>query len=302
MGTDPGKPFFSPRQRRTVEAFADVFIEGQDEALSPAQIADRIDAQLQRIRSKRTRSLGLVLLGVEYVLPLASLRVKPFSRLDAPARRKLIDRHLSRAKAGSVLRNLAKLRALFLAGYYDDEAAHKSIGFLEVAQRQRNNGRPPRVTPRDPLPVDAPDPERVYDLCIVGWGAGGSVIAHHAATAGLDVLVLEEGELVAPERIRHSEGEMAALLYKEGGLQTTVDLGMSILQGRAVGGTTFVNNAICFRLDDKDGRLNRGAPDVLGAWERLGAHVDRGALRDAYDRVEKMLGVEQISKEVGGRN
>ena len=77
---------------------------------------------------------------------------------------------------------------------------------------------------------------------------------------------------------------------------------MSILQGRVVGGTTFVNNAICFRLDDADGRLNGGAPDVLGAWERLGAHVDRGALRDAYDRVEETLGVEQISEDVGGRN
>jgi choline dehydrogenase-like flavoprotein len=302
MATDPGKRFFSPRQRRTVEAFADVFIEGRDEALTAAEIADRIDLQLRRIRSKRTRSLGFVLLGVEYLLPLASLRLKPFSRLDAPARRSLIDRHLSRAKAGSLLRNLAKLRALFLAGYYDDEAAHASIGFLEVAQRQRNNGRPPRVTPGDPLPVDAPDPERVYDLCVVGSGAGGSVIAHHAAMAGLDVLVLEEGELVLPEQITHSEGEMTALLYKEGGLQTTVDLGMSILQGRAVGGTTFVNNAICFRLDDKDGRLNSGAPDVLGAWERLGAPVDRGALREAYDRVEDMLGVKQISEEVGGRN
>ena len=57
---------------------------------------------------------------------------------------------------------------------------------------------------------------------------------------------------------------MTALLYKEGGLQTTVDLGMSILQGRAVGGTTYINNAICFRLDDDDGtRVNPNAPDVL---------------------------------------
>jgi choline dehydrogenase-like flavoprotein len=302
MATDPGTRFFSPRQRRTVEAFADVFIEGRDEALTPAEIADNVDDQLLRIRSNRTRSLGLVLWGVEYLLPLASLRLTPFSRLDAAKRRTLIDRHLSRAKAGSLLRNLAKLRALFLAGYYDDEAAHKSIGFLDVAQRRRNDGLSPLVTRRDPLPVDAPDPERVYDLCIVGSGAGGSVIAHHAAKAGLDVLVLEEGELVAPEQINHSEGEMTALLYKEGGLQTTVDLGMSILQGRAVGGTTFVNNAICFRLDDADGRLNPGAPDVLGAWARLGAQVDRGALRTAYDRVEDMLGIEQISVDIGGRN
>jgi choline dehydrogenase-like flavoprotein len=90
---------------------------------------------------------------------------------------------------------------------------------------------------------------------------------------------------------------MTAKLYKEGGLQTTVDLGMSILQGRAVGGTTFVNNAICFRLDE-----NPGAPDVLGDWEHLGAHIDRGALSAAYKRVETKLGVEQIPTDVGGPN
>src|SRR4051812_20760687 len=120
MATDPGTTFFSARQRRTVEAFADVFIEGAVEALSPAQIADNIDAQLLRIRSKRAGSLRLVLFGVEYLLPLASLRLKPFSRLDAPARRKLIGRHLSRAQGGTPLRHPAKPPALFPARYHDN--------------------------------------------------------------------------------------------------------------------------------------------------------------------------------------
>jgi choline dehydrogenase-like flavoprotein len=303
MATEDGKRFFSARQRRTLEAFADVFIEGRDEALTPVEVAERIDAQLKRIRSKRTRSLGLILFGVEYVFPLASGYVRPFSRLDAAKRRRLIDRHLARAKAGSLLRNLAKLRALFLAGYYDDLAAHRSIGFLEVAERPRNHGHAPAVTSRPRLPIGAPMPGRTYDLCVIGSGAGGSVIAHHAAAAGHDVLVLEEGPLVPPTAIRASEGEMTALLYKEGGLQTTVDLGMTILQGRVVGGTTYINNAICFRLDDHDQtRVNPQAPDVLADWEALGAHVDRSALAAAYDRVESTLGVDEISDVVGGRN
>jgi choline dehydrogenase-like flavoprotein len=111
------------------------------------------------------------------------------------------------------------------------------------------------------------------------------------------VIVLEEGKHFKPSDIKPSEAAMTAKLYKEGGLQTTVDLGMSILQGRAVGGTTFVNNAICFRLDE-----NPNAPDVLRDWEHLGAHIDRDELSAAYQRVEAALGVEQISKDVGGRN
>jgi choline dehydrogenase-like flavoprotein len=302
MATDTGKPFFSARQRRTVEAFAEVFIEGDGEALTPAEVAERIDVQLRRIHSNRTSSLSVILFGVEYVFPLASGHLRPFSRLSAAKRRALIDRHLARAQAGSLLRNLAKLRALFLAGYYDDLAAHKSIGFLEVAERPRNRGHAPAVTPRPRLPTAAPDTGREYDLCVVGSGAGGSVIAQHAAATGLDVLVLEEGALIAPQQIHHSEGAMTALLYKEGGLQTTVDLGMTILQGRAVGGTTFVNNAICFRLDDDHTRMNSHARDVLAEWEGLGAHVDRVALARAYDRVEEKLGIREISEQVGGRN
>jgi choline dehydrogenase-like flavoprotein len=298
MATDDGTRFLSPRQRRTVEAFAEVFIEGDGEALTPGEVADRIDAQLaDRSHSKRTRSLRLVLFGIEYLFPLVSLRLRPFSKLGAPARRELIDDHLRRAKAGSPLRNLAKLRALFLAGYYDDPAAHRSIGFVEIADRPRNQGRLPDVTQRPRLELGSPDPDRVYDVVVIGSGAGGSVIAHHAATSGRSVLVLEEGRLFGPDDIDQSEAAMTAKLYKEGGLQTTVDLGMSILQGRAVGGTTFINNAICFRLDE-----NPGAPDVLRDWERLGAHIDRGELLAAYQRVEDKLGVEQIPADVGGPN
>ena len=83
MATDDGTRFLSPRQRRTVEAFAEVFIEGDGEALTPGDVADRIDEQLvQRRDSKRTRSLRLVLFGVEYLFPLVSLRLRPFSRLS----------------------------------------------------------------------------------------------------------------------------------------------------------------------------------------------------------------------------
>jgi choline dehydrogenase-like flavoprotein len=303
MATDNGKRFLSPRERRTVEAFAEVFIEGRDEALTPCQVADAIDKQLvDRSGSKRTRSLRVVLFGIEYLFPLVSLHVGRFSRLSYDARHKLIDRHLKRAKAGSPLRNLAKLRALFLAAYYDDRRAHESIGFIEVPDRRRNDGREPEVFERPEVKRRPLSPDCVYDLCVIGSGAGGSVIAHHAATAAHSVVVLEEGEQFGPCDITKSEAEMTAKLYKEGGLQTTVDLGMSILQGRALGGTTFINNAICFRLDADRKHMNERAPDVLAEWERLGANVDRGALSAAYDRVEDKLRIHPIPDDVAGRN
>ena len=92
---------------------------------------------------------------------------------------------------------------------------------------------------------------------------------------------------------------MVARLYKEHGLQTTVDLGMTILQGRALGGTTFVNNAICFRLGDPALRAPRGA-GVLEDWRALGAAIDEPALHRAYDAIEHELGVARVPDPLVG--
>jgi len=51
-------------------------------------------------------------------------------------------------------------------------------------------------------------------------------------------VLLEEGRYVEAREITHNEGRMSTLLYNEGGLQTTVDLGMTILQGRWPSRTT----------------------------------------------------------------
>jgi choline dehydrogenase-like flavoprotein len=67
---------------------------------------------------------------------------------------------------------------------------------------------------------------------------------------------------------------------------------MTLLQGRCLGGTTVINNAICFRMND-DG-LYQGMPDTLESWRALGARIDRGGLRAAYERVESMLGVRSL--------
>lgn len=39
-----------------------------------------------------------------------------------------------------------------------------------------------------------PPEDRLFDVCIVGSGAAGSVVAHHCAALGLEVLILERGD------------------------------------------------------------------------------------------------------------
>jgi choline dehydrogenase-like flavoprotein/UDP-2,3-diacylglucosamine pyrophosphatase LpxH len=286
--------FFSRRERRTVAAFAEVFIEGQDEVLTPAEIAANLDAHLLRVRSKRKGSLRLVLFVIEYLLPLLSLR-GPFSRLSPATRRRIIERHLAGPRASRLGRNLAKIRALFCIGYYGDPRVFDSIHFALPAQQPRY--RPGDLQPlpnRPPVPIAPPaSGESVIeaDVCVVGSGAGGAVVAYHAAAAGLRVVVLEEGRYVRTPELAHDEPVMSAMLYKESGLQATVDLGMTILQGRVLGGTTVINNAICFRIGDP--ALTPGRR-TLEDWAALGAVVDRARLDASYDAVEEMIRVRPL--------
>jgi choline dehydrogenase-like flavoprotein len=270
------------REQRTVAAFADAFIAGDREVLTPAEVAANVAAHVGAMRSKRIRSLGVLLWAIEYLLPLTVGRWR-FSRMSAAARRRLIERRVTGPHA--LLRQLSKLRVLFVAGYYDDPRAHADIG----VRRTRV------IVPRDlpPLPVRPPAAGEVTieaDLCVIGSGAGGAVIAAHAARAGRRVVLLEEGPQVRGTEMTGRENAMSALLFKESGLQSTVDLGMTVLQGRALGGTTLINNCICLRLDD-DGIV---PGDTLARWERLGAPIDPAALAESYDAVEQRLGVARI--------
>lgn len=128
-----------------------------------------------------------------------------------------------------------------------------------------------------------------YDVIVIGSGAAGSVLAYRLARAGLSVLVLERGRRENTETFTHNEYEMMPRLYKNGGLQTTVDNDITILQGETVGGSTVINNAIWLRA-------NLG--HVLPAWERSGAHIDRARLEYAYADLERALKVTPIPPEL----
>jgi choline dehydrogenase-like flavoprotein len=85
------------------------------------------------------------------------------------------------------------------------------------------------------------------DVVIVGTGAGGGTAAEVLASAGLRVLMLEEGGLVSSTEFRMLESEAYPALYQESAARKTADKGITILQGRTVGGTTVVNWTSSFR-------------------------------------------------------
>jgi len=99
------------------------------------------------------------------------------------------------------------------------------------------------------------------DVVIVGSGAGGGVTAEILALSGLKVVIVEEGGLKSSRDFRMREAEAYPSLYQESAARKTRDKGVTILQGRTVGGSTTVNWTSSFRTP----------PATLAFWrERYG--------------------------------
>ncbi len=132
-------------------------------------------------------------------------------------------------------------------------------------------------------------------VCVIGSGAGGAVVAKELAEGGVDVCLLEEGAYYRGADFTGRPREMMDLLYRNRGLTGTVGrLNIPIPLGKCVGGTTTINSGTCYR-----------APDyVLEAWQRdFGvADVLAAELQPYYERVEHEINVEPVADAVYGKN
>jgi choline dehydrogenase-like flavoprotein len=93
------------------------------------------------------------------------------------------------------------------------------------------------------------------DAVVIGSGAGGGPAAAALAESGLDVLVLEAGPRLEARDFSDDEGEMRMRL---GRAVTTDDAGQSLYAGSCVGGSTVINDCLCWRTPQ----------EVLEHWRR----------------------------------
>jgi choline dehydrogenase-like flavoprotein len=123
--------------------------------------------------------------------------------------------------------------------------------------------------------------ERTCDVCIVGSGAGGAVLAAQLVELGLSVVMLEEGS--HHTRFKLEEATAYPTLYQERGTRSTADLAITILQGRSVGGGTTVNWTTCFRTPDR----------ILEHWRKLHGveSLTPEVLAPHFDAVEERLNI-----------
>ncbi|OHC80158.1 MAG: GMC family oxidoreductase [Rhodoferax sp. RIFCSPLOWO2_12_FULL_60_11] len=125
-------------------------------------------------------------------------------------------------------------------------------------------------------------PEKmVCDVAIIGSGAGAGISAELLARAGLQVVIIEEGPLKSSSDFNQKEAEAYPALYQESAGRKTFDKGVTILQGRCVGGSTTVNWTSSFRTP----------LDTLSYWQQKFALPDytNDALAPYFQQAETRL-------------
>src|SRR4051794_5891298 len=130
------------------------------------------------------------------------------------------------------------------------------------------------------------------DVCVVGSGAGGGVIAGTLAGEGKQVVVLEMGGYFNEADFNQLELWAHQNLYLGGGLLATDTGSVALMAGSNLGGGTTVNWTNCLRTRD----------DVREQWEReFGLEGLAGSDYDVHlDAVWKRLGVNDDCSDYNG--
>ena len=286
--------FLWPGSYRALSSMADVLVVGDDEVIPAHDVAHNVEDYLSGVLVARRRWIYRLAL---YGMQLASLACRgvPLSELEPEDRRAFLERHFRKLPrwppfAKNVLRAGIRVgQQLTFAGYYNDPRVDASVGYTRF--RPGSDVKPPGV---HPLKVEQPDSDELEtEVCIVGSGAGGAIAAYELALAGHDVLVLERGHYVQPQHFKDNEVEMIGRLYADGVMQQTEDFTFTVLQGSCVGGSTTVNNAVCFPPP----------PKVLSTWNDPHLHdagLDAGELMASVRAIERFLPV--VSQEYAPLN
>jgi choline dehydrogenase-like flavoprotein len=157
---------------------------------------------------------------------------------------------------------------------------------------------PDRIRRGNPVPyqVITHDIVEEADVCIIGSGAAGAILASKLVSGidgieGKKVVLIEKGGYYDPEDFNQKEDSMMRLLWKNAGIQMTTDFGIQISQGECVGGSTMINDAVCFDTP----------PLIKQQWRDLGVNIDdekwKGAIDEVRDRISvTRLTIEEINK------
>ncbi len=274
----------TPYERRILEAFADTILPPTDrlpDKPTDIGLTDRVTEHLRYHSKNLRRAFRWVLVCLEIVGLFWGAR---FTRMTPGGQ----ERYLERWRNSPVywIRLLYQLvLSTCLINYYSHPSVYRRLGYEPPVSR-----RPSSVLKLQGVPEDL---FLKTDVCVIGSGAGGAVVAKELAEKGRSVVVLEEGGYFNTDDFGREAVEVVRRVYHGGGVQATFGLPVVVLPtGRAVGGTTVINSGTCFRLPDK----------VLNRWQsEYGLNdLTPEALAPYFDRVEHHLNVVPVTDEILG--
>jgi choline dehydrogenase-like flavoprotein len=284
---------FLPRMAfKALAALADVTVDR--ELLAPEQVARNVDTYMASFRAQRKWVVKIGLIGL-WLYPLRFLQA-PFPKLKPDARREFVEKRFIRDIAyGRIHFARHLIQAMFrlstqmsYLGYYSDERTFDSVGY-EPFEKRKRFPKELKAVPASLPWVKTVSPGEIdgdtitADAVVVGSGAAGAIVAYRLAERGRSVLVLERGLHLHPSQFSDDEVKQISNLYADGALQLSRDFSFQVLQGMCVGGSTVVNNAVCFDLPD----------DVLKDWNSRGAGLEQPRLAKSFERARELVQVRR---------
>ncbi len=125
------------------------------------------------------------------------------------------------------------------------------------------------------------------DICIIGSGAAGAILGTKLAESGKSVVILEKGGYYDGESMNQREADMIPLLWKNAGANFTSNLRVAIAQGSCLGGSTVINDAVCFRIP----------LIVIEQWKKMGVSITNDEWDKANDEVSKRINVQEVTDD-----
>ena len=174
----------------------------------------------------------------------------PFQKMNLHQRVRMLQR-LRDSRIGGLRRFFQSIKRITLFVAYampDDEnenPAWKAIGYF-------NQNPITRPALDDQIaPFSIPLDESIdCDVLVIGSGAGGSVVAAHAANAGRDVVIVEKARWIPSGELGAGEIAGNRSCFEKHGALATRDLNFVVLAGSSVGGGTTINWMTSLDLPD----------------------------------------------------
>jgi choline dehydrogenase-like flavoprotein len=300
---------FSETRRRTLEAVCDTFAPsveaGQNDverafyARSASELA--VAAQIEGLLAQTALPEDIEAVGQL----LDAIGAQGFDGLGLAERTGLLHAIAgSSPEAKLGIRQLRAITFLFFYGLPDEQGQNPNWAAI---------GYPGPLTP-PPSPQQAPKTIAVEqlsgeratitaDVCVVGSGAGGGVMAAELARAGRSVVVLEMGGYRNESDFKQLELPGMFELYLGGGLAASEDGSMAILAGSTLGGGTVVNYMNCIRTPERIRRewAEHGVLGIADAsydehidavWQRLGVNDTATSQNRTHKRM--IAGCEEL--------